>query len=117
MPDIDRNRLLGILDAGQDAQRRADALSDQVAELRDALHHAQRAAEGSRVSVLDSGKRIVTEITPSAAAKVEALTEQLARLDSRRTAEMEELLPAIALARNFYQFAREHRLEVGRYAL
>lgn len=115
MADIDKDRLAAILDAGQAAQSLALALGHEADELRGALHRARLAAEHGRRLVTDKGGVVVKEFAPEAQAKVDALEAQYARFAARREAQAAELSQAVDLARRCYEYAREHKLQVGRY--
>lgn len=114
MSEIDPARLAAILDAGQDAITHGAALGREADELREALRMAKLKAEASRRAVTKGGV-VIMESTPETLAKVAAIQEQYRRLDERRQQIWAELNPRVELARACYQYAREHKIEVGRY--
>ena len=113
--NIDRARLVAILDAGKDAQSRALALGQESQEIREAVRLAKLTAEASRRTVTAKGGQVVHEIPEASLAKVAALVEQFTRLEDRRQQMWDELSPRIELARACYKFAREHKIEAGHH--
>ena len=113
--NIDPVRLAAILDAGQAALAHSAALGREADDIREALRHARLQAEAGRRAVTGKGNVVVMEPPPAAMAKIDALQEQYRRLDERRQQIWAELNPRVELARACYQYAREHKIEVGRY--
>ena len=56
--NIDRARLVAILDAGKDAQSRALALGQESQEIREAVRLAKLTAEASRRTVTAKGGQV-----------------------------------------------------------